>query len=125
MTVVSDVVQRHQPVKVKVLTFSGQKTSLSIKVTCNFAFCYIFDNSNTADSTASCISVRNVQNKPVGFYGPIVPPSLNAPSSECPPNVLPNSEFRTCPDPEFPNALHSGGRITLDRGVASILALWR
>jgi ATP-dependent RNA helicase DHX8/PRP22 len=28
---VADVVQRHQPVKVKVLTFNGQKTSLSIK----------------------------------------------------------------------------------------------
>ena len=110
--------------------------------------------------------------KPVGFYGPIAPPCPNAPSSECPPNVVPNSEFRTCPDPEFPNALHSefmntpnveflnvpvcsvpmsylagskwgrplcyghaaarwclqrstGGRIVLDGGVASILALWR
>ena len=45
--------------------------------------------------------------KPVGFYGPIAPPGPNAPSSECPPNVVPNSEFRTCPDPEFPNELHS------------------
>ena len=45
--------------------------------------------------------------KPVGFYGPTAPPGQNAPSSECPPNVVPNSEFRTCPDPEFPNALHS------------------
>jgi len=41
------------------------------------------------------------------FYGPIAPPGQNAPSSECPPNVVPNSEFRTCPDPEFPNTLHS------------------
>jgi len=45
--------------------------------------------------------------KPVGFYGPIAPTGPNAPSSECLPNVVPNSEFRTCPDPEFPNALHS------------------
>jgi len=45
--------------------------------------------------------------KPVGFYGPIAPAGPNAPSSECPPNVVPNSEFRTCPDPEFPNVLHS------------------
>ena len=45
--------------------------------------------------------------KPVGFYGPIAPPGLNAPNSECPPNVVPNSEFRTRPDAEFPNALHS------------------
>jgi len=29
-----------------------------------------------------------------------------APSSECLPNVVPNSEFQTCPDPKFPNALH-------------------
>ena len=68
MTVVSDVVQRHQPVKVKVLTFSGQKTSLSIKVTCNFVFCYIFDNSNTADSNSSCISVGNVPNIFVSWF---------------------------------------------------------
>jgi len=33
--------------------------------------------------------------KPVGFYGPIAPPVLNAPSSECPPKVVPNSDFRT------------------------------
>jgi len=46
-------------------------------------------------------------NKPVGFYGPIAPPGPNAPSSECPSNVVPNSEFRTCPDPEIPNVLHS------------------
>ena len=45
-------------------------------------------------------------NKPVGFYGPIAPPGPNAPSSKCPPNVVRNSEFQTCPDPEFPNALH-------------------
>jgi len=112
--------------------------------------------------------------KPVGFYGPTMPPGPNAPSLECPRNVVPNSEFRTCPDPEFPNALHSkfmntpnveflnvplcsapmsylagskwgrplcyghaavlwclqraggacGGRIALDGGVASTLALW-
>jgi len=47
------------------------------------------------------------RNKPVGFYGPIVPLGPNAPSSECLPNIVPNSDFRTCPDPEFPNALHS------------------
>jgi len=45
--------------------------------------------------------------KPVCFYVPIVSPCPNAPSYECPSNVVPNSEFRTCPDPEFPNALHS------------------
>jgi len=45
--------------------------------------------------------------KPVGFYGPITPPGPNGPSAECLPNVVPNSDFRTCPDPEFPNALHS------------------
>ena len=45
--------------------------------------------------------------KPVGFYGPIAPPGPNAPSSKCPPNVAPNSEFRTRPAPEFPNTLHS------------------
>jgi len=44
--------------------------------------------------------------KPVGVYGRIAPPGPNAHSSECPPNVVPNSEFRTCPDPEFPDALH-------------------
>jgi len=49
----------------------------------------------------------NKPDKPVGFYGPIAPPGPNAPSSECPPNVVPNSEFRTCGDPKFPNALHS------------------
>ena len=43
-------------------------------------------------------------NKPVGFYGSIAPPGPNVPSSECPPNVMPNSQFRTCPDPEFPSA---------------------
>jgi len=113
--------------------------------------------------------------KAIGFYGPIAPPGPNAPSSEFSVNVVPNAEFRTCPDPEFPNALHSenmntpnveflnvpvcsapmsyfagskwsrplcyghaaarwclqrargtcGGRIALDGGVASILALWR
>ena len=47
------------------------------------------------------------QQQPVGFYGPIAPPGLNATSSECPSNIVPNSEFRTCPDPGFPNALHS------------------
>jgi len=50
------------------------------------------------------------RNKPVGFYGPIVPQGPNAPSSECPLNVMPNcrnSDFRTCPDPEFLNSLHS------------------
>ena len=41
------------------------------------------------------------------FYGPIAPPGPNAPSLECPPNVVPNSEFPTCPDLEFTNALHS------------------
>ena len=47
-------------------------------------------------------------NKPVGFYGLIASPGPSAPSSECPPNVVPNCEFRTCPDdPKFPNALHS------------------
>jgi len=45
--------------------------------------------------------------KPVCFHGSIAPPAPNAPSSECPPNVVPNCEFRTCPNPEFPNALHS------------------
>jgi len=45
--------------------------------------------------------------KPVGFYGPIAPPGPNAPSLECPPNVVLNCEFRMCPDPEFPNVLHS------------------
>ena len=45
--------------------------------------------------------------KPVDFYGPIASPGQNAPSSECPPNVVPNSEFRPCPDTEFPNVLHS------------------
>jgi len=58
------------------------------------------------------VPVRDTQtdretDKPVGFYGPIVPPGPNAPSLECPPNVMPNSKFRMCPDPEFPNALHS------------------
>jgi len=32
VTVVSEVIQRHQPVKVKVLSFNGQRISLSIKV---------------------------------------------------------------------------------------------
>jgi len=45
--------------------------------------------------------------KPVGFYGPIALPGLNAASTECPPKVVPNSDFRTCPDPEFPNVLYS------------------
>jgi len=36
-----------------------------------------------------------IKNKPVGFYGPIAPPGPTAPSSECPLNVMPNSEFRT------------------------------
>jgi len=49
----------------------------------------------------------NNDDKPVGFYGPIAPPGPKAPCSECPPNVVPNSEFQTCPDPEFPNVLHS------------------
>ena len=31
--------------------------------------------------------------KPVGFYGLIAPPVPNAPSSEYPPYVVPNSEF--------------------------------
>jgi len=47
------------------------------------------------------------QYKPIGFYGPIAPTGQIAPSSECLQNVVPNSEFRTCPDPEFPSALHS------------------
>jgi len=34
--VVSDVVQRHQSVKVKVLSFNGQRISLSIKVASTF-----------------------------------------------------------------------------------------
>ena len=50
--------------------------------------------------------------KPVDFYGLIVPPGPNAPSSECLLNVVPNSEFRTCRDLEFPNALHSEFRNT-------------
>jgi len=50
---------------------------------------------------------NNNNKKLVGFYGPIVPPGPNAPNSECPPNVVPNSEFQTCRDPEFPNELHS------------------
>jgi len=54
-----------------------------------------------------CTNVTDRTDKPVGFYGPIAPPGPNAPSSECRPNVVPNSEFQTCPDPEFPNTLHS------------------
>ena len=42
VTAVSDVVQRHQPVKVKVLTFNGQKTSLSMKVTSTFVLSVIY-----------------------------------------------------------------------------------
>jgi len=42
VTAVSDVVQRHQPVKVKVLTFNGQKTSLSMKVTSTFVLPVIY-----------------------------------------------------------------------------------
>ena len=34
-------------------------------------------------------------------------PVPNAPSSECLPNVVPNSKLRTCQDPQFPKALHS------------------
>jgi len=49
--------------------------------------------------------MNHTTHKQVGFYGPIAPPGPNAPSSECPSNVVPNSEFRTCPNPEFP--LHS------------------
>jgi len=52
-------------------------------------------------------AVHKQTNKPVGVYGPIAPPGSNAPSSECPPNIMPISEFQTCPDPELPNALHS------------------
>jgi len=51
--------------------------------------------------------LRTDTDKPDGFYGPIAPPGPNALSSECWPNVVPNCEFRTCPDPEFLNALHS------------------
>jgi len=40
VTVVSDVVQRHQPVTVKVLTFNGQRISLSIKVALNLLSFY-------------------------------------------------------------------------------------
>jgi len=41
------------------------------------------------------------------FLQPDCAPGPNDPSSECAPNVVPISEFRTCPDPEFPNVLHS------------------
>jgi len=43
----------------------------------------------------------------VGFYGQIAPPGHNAPSSECPPNVVPNSEFRTYQIPNFQTRFHS------------------
>jgi len=56
---------------------------------------------------SSIFATKAYIDKPVGFFSPIAPPGRNAPSSECPSNVVPNSEFRTCPDPGFPNALHS------------------
>jgi len=55
----------------------------------------------------TAITDRQTKRQADWFYGPIAPPGPNAPSSECLPNVVPNSEFQTCPDPEFPNALHS------------------
>jgi len=42
VTVVSDVVQRHQAVKVKVLSFNGQRISLSIKVALNYLILLIY-----------------------------------------------------------------------------------
>jgi len=44
--------------------------------------------------------MTDIHHKPVGFYGPFAPLGPNAPSSECPPNVMNNSEFRTYSDPE-------------------------
>jgi len=121
----------------------------------------------------TCWSLYNVYTKQAGWFLRLdCTPGPNAPSSECWPNVVPNSEFRTCADPEFPNVLHSefmntpnveflnvpvcsmpmsylasskwvrplcyghaaahwcfqrstDGSIELDRGVASVLALWR
>jgi len=60
------------------------------------------------------IQTQTHTDKPVGFYGPSVPPGPNAPSLKCPLNIVPNSEFRMCPDPEFPNALHSEFMNTLN-----------
>ena len=40
VTNVSDVVNKNQPVKVKVLSFTGQKTSLSMKVQYLLVFLY-------------------------------------------------------------------------------------
>jgi len=50
----------------------------------------------TSDSSATCH-----WDMLVGFYGPIAPPGPNAPSSECPSNVVPNSEFERAQIPNF------------------------
>jgi len=51
--------------------------------------------------------VRNTKTSRLVFTAPLHPQGPNAPSLECPPNVVPNSEFRTCADPKFPNTLQS------------------
>ena len=42
-------------------------------------------------------NLTNTEYKPGGFYGPIAPPGLNAPSSECPPNVVPKFRVPNVP----------------------------
>ena len=55
---------------------------------------YDHDNRDRFVFTALYLTLQtNNMYKPVGFCGPIVPPGPNAPSSECPPNVVPNSQF--------------------------------
>ena len=64
---------------------------------------YSHRKSVVAQSLFFFLGRSGTQNKQAGWF--LRPDS--APSSECLPNVVPNSEFRTCPDPKFPNTLHS------------------
>ena len=54
-----------------------------------------------------CTNNKEVIQQAGWFLRPDCAPGPNAPSSECPPNVVPNCEFRTCRDPKFLNAIHS------------------
>jgi len=64
--------------------------------------CHLWENRSIhCDHESADRHADTRSDKPVGFYSPIAPSGPNAPSSECPPNVVPNCEFRTCQIPNF------------------------
>ena len=71
-----------------------RRTKPQLQVTLR-KFCEVW----TCGFETGCVSGQTDRqtDKPVGFYGPNAPPGPNAPSSECPPNVMPDSERAQIP----------------------------